>query len=100
MKNLGITGQGFYKDRLQLGPGVYTGGGSSKITISSPTCINAVAEFLTGMSGPFFNLYSTPQDFICKNLAINSSLLPTSYWNGVGTPNQYVTHKIIVRDTI
>lgn len=99
MKNLGITGQGFYKDRLFLGPGAFTGGGSSKITISSPTCINGV-PFPPSGGGAYYNLYTGGQDFICKGLSINSQLLPTAFVAGETSPNQYATYKVTVRDTI
>jgi hypothetical protein len=62
----GFSGSGFSFDNL------LSGGGASDITISAATCINGVSGFANSTING-----GGAQDFVCKNLTINSQFTPT-----------------------
>lgn len=83
MPRRGLRGRGFSIDNLLLG------GGTSNVTIDTPSCVNGVVGYT--------NLYTSPQDIIVKNLTINSQLLPTVYTSG--SPAYYL-YRIMANGTI
>jgi hypothetical protein len=98
MRKPGFTKRGFYQDKLMLGPGIFTGsGGSPDLIINTPTDIyNVLGAGLVG----YTDLYSGPQDIICRSLIVNNQLLPVAGFYGEGAPDQLATFKVIVRDTL